>query len=130
MNLGTFSLSLTVKDIKVSKEFYEKIGFVVFVGSEDDKWLIMQNENVTIGLFEGTIRLVEGEPDRNTLTFNPGWDRNCQPIESFTDVREIQEQLKDKGVNIKKEIGNSKEGPGSFVIIDPDGNPILIDQHR
>lgn len=130
MKLGAFSLSLSVKDIKASREFYEKIGFVVFVGAEEEKWLIMQNENVTIGLFEGTIRLLENEPDKNTLTFNPGWNRSCQQVDPYTDVRDLQDQIKRSGIKIEKEIGNSSEGPGSFVIMDPDGNPILFDQHR
>jgi len=130
MKLGAFSLSLSVKDINASKAFYEKIGFAVFVGSEEEKWLIMQNEDVTIGLFEGTIGLFENEADKNTLTFNPGWDRNCQPEESFTDVRDLQKLFISNGVEIARGVGTSAEGPGIFVIIDPDGNPILIDQHR
>lgn len=123
MDLGTFSLSLAVKDIHLSKAFYEKLGFTEFGGNISENWLIMQNENHTIGLFQGMFK-------KNILTFNPGWDKNAAELENFTDVREIQKYLKKQGVQIEEEIDESTSGPASIVLIDPDGNPILIDQHR
>ncbi|WP_281542111.1 VOC family protein [Maribacter aestuarii] len=122
MQLGTFSVSLSVKDIKVSKAFYEKLGYVVFHGDIDQNWLIMKNETSTIGLFQGMF-------EKNILTFNPGWDENAHPLKSFTDVKELQKQLKSKGIEIVTEADESTMGPANFVITDPDGNPILIDQH-
>lgn len=122
MELGTFSVSLAVLDLQASKAFYEKFGFTVFAGEESENWLIMKNGDHTIGLFQGMF-------DKNTLTFNPGWDSNAGELESFTDVREIQSQLKAAGVELLAEAGENTTGPGSVIAIDPDGNPILIDQH-
>lgn len=123
MSLGAFSVSLTVKDIKESKAFYEKLGFTVFFGEIDQHWLIMKNDNCTIGLFQGMF-------DKNMLTFNPGWDSNAEEINPFKDVRVLQEELRAKGITFISEVAQGTEGPGSFMIEDPDGNPILFDQHR
>lgn len=122
MQLGTFSVSLTVKDIKASKLFYETLGFSVFHGDLSQNWLILKNGNATIGLFQGMF-------EKNILTFNPGWDENASPLESFTDVRELQKELKNKGIKIETEADEHTSGPANLVLIDPDGNPILIDQH-
>ena len=122
MNLGAFSISLTVKDIATSKEFYEKLGFTVFGGNASQNWLILKNGDHVIGLFQGMF-------ERNMLTFNPGWDNNARPLGSFTDVREIQRQLKAQGVQFLSEADESTTGPASFITTDPDGNPILVDQH-
>lgn len=122
MNLGAFSLSLAVKDIEVSQAFYEKLGFEVFHGMADQGWVIMKSPSVTIGLFQGMF-------DKNIMTFNPGWDGNAQPVEDFTDVRDIQKQLKADGATISQEADESTSGPASCVIEDPDGNQILLDQH-
>ena len=123
MKLGAFSISLSVKDIKASKQFYENLGFTVLGGGLDQNYLIMKNENSLIGLFQGMF-------DNNILTFNPGWNENGNNVESFNDIREIQEQLKNKGINIENEIDKNSSGPASFIITDPDGNVILFDQHR
>ncbi len=123
MKLGAFSLSLNVKDLKVSKEFYENLGFTVFGGSMENKYLIMKNEHALIGLFQG---MFEG----NMLTFNPGWDDNAKNIEKFDDVREIQRQLKASGIKLTLEADDKTTGPASVMTTDPDGNVILIDQHR
>jgi catechol 2,3-dioxygenase-like lactoylglutathione lyase family enzyme len=122
MNLGAFSASLAVRDLQASKVFYEKFGFEVFGGNEFENWLILKNGDAVVGLFQGMF-------DRNMLTFNPGWDQNAQPLESFTDVREIQRQLKAQGINLETEADESTTGPAYLMAIDPDGNPILIDQH-
>jgi lactoylglutathione lyase len=122
MELGAFSISLTVKDIEVSKSFYEKLGFMTFHGDISQNWLIMKNGDHAIGLFQGMF-------EKNILTFNPGWDVNAQALESFTDVRELQRQLKAQGVELASEADESTTGPASFMAIDPDGNPILVDQH-
>ncbi|AXT63660.1 glyoxalase/bleomycin resistance/dioxygenase family protein [Aquimarina sp. AD10] len=122
MKLGAFSISLNVKDIKISKEFYENLGFTVFAGDIERKYLIMKNENSLIGLFQGMF-------EDNILTFNPGWDENANKIQSFDDIRDIQKQLKNNGVKLETEVDESTNGPGSMMILDPDGNPILIDQH-
>ena len=122
MQLGAFSISLSVKDIKASKSFYEKLGFSVFGGDIDQNWLILKNGEHVIGLFQGMF-------EKNMLTFNPGWDQEAQPLESFEDVRSIHQNLKYQGVEILNEENLGTEGPGSFMIFDPDGNPILIDQH-
>lgn len=122
MKLGAFSISLNVKDLRKSKSFYEKLGFRVFRGDLEKNYLIMKNENALIGLFQG---MFEG----NILTFNPGWDENGRELESFDDVRDIQRQLKSKGVDIETEADENSSGPASLVVIDPDGNSILIDQH-
>jgi predicted enzyme related to lactoylglutathione lyase len=122
MNLGTFSISLAVKDIAASKAFYEKFGFGVFHGDIAQNWLIMKNGDHVIGLFQGMF-------EKNILTFNPGWDSNAQKLETFTDVRELQRQLKAQGVELLSEADENTTGPASFMAIDPDGNPILFDQH-
>ena len=122
MELGTFSISLTVKDIAASKAFYEKLGFKEFGGDASQNWLIMKNGDHVIGLFQGMF-------ERNTLTFNPGWDSNARTLDSFTDVRELQRHLKTQGVELAIEADESTTGPASFVVVDPDGNPILFDQH-
>lgn len=122
MKLGAFSVSLNVKDIQTSKSFYENLGFQVFGGDISQNWLIMKNGSCTIGLFQGMF-------EKNILTFNPGWDENATKLDSFTDVRELQRQLKAKGIKIETEADEETSGPGSFVLVDPDGNPILVDQH-
>jgi len=122
MELGTFSISLAVKDIKASKDFYEKLGFKVFMGDISQNWLILKNREHAIGLFQGMF-------ERNSLTFNPGWDSNAQKLDTFTDVRELQNQLKAQGVELMSEVDESTTGPASFIVMDPDGNPILVDQH-
>lgn len=123
MKLGAFSVSLTVKDINISKEFYENLGFSVFGGDIKMNYLIMKNGHALVGLFQGMF-------DKNILTFNPGWDENAQSIEDFDDVRMIQKMLKERGISIDAEIDENSEGPASIVVTDPDGNSILIDQHR
>ena len=122
MELGAFSVSLAVKDIEASKAFYEKLGFQVFGGDAAQNWLIMKNGDHIIGLFQGMF-------EKNILTFNPGWDQNAAPLDSFTDVRELQKELKAKGIEFESDADENSSGPASFVIVDPDGNPILIDQH-
>ena len=122
MQLGNFSISLAVKDIEASKTFYEKLGFKVFGGNQSQNWLIMKNGDTNIGLFQGMF-------ENNILTFNPGWDSKAQPLGEFTDVRELQRQLKTKGLEMMTEADESTTGPGSFMIADPDGNTILVDQH-
>ena len=122
MQLGNFSVSLAVKDIEASKAFYEKLGFTVFGGDQSQNWLIMKNGDTNIGLFQGMF-------ENNILTFNPGWNSNAQPLGEFTDVRELQRQLKANGVQMMSEADESTTGPGSFMIADPDGNTILVDQH-
>ena len=122
MDLGNFSVSLSVKDIKASKEFYESIGFSIFHGTIDQNWLIMKNKTATIGLFQGMF-------EKNILTFNPGWDDDAKPLDSFTDIREIQETFEEKGINLVEKVKEGTTGPASFTLIDPDSNPILIDQH-
>jgi lactoylglutathione lyase len=122
MELGAFSISLAVKDIEASKAFYEKLGFGVFHGDISQNWLIMKNGECVIGLFQGMF-------EKNILTFNPGWDSNAQNLDSFTDVRELQRQLKAQGVEFTSEADESTSGPASFMVLDPDGNPILVDQH-
>ncbi len=122
MELGVFSVSLAVKDLKVSKTFYEKLGFQVFAGDATQNWLILRNGELTIGLFQGMF-------DKNILTFNPGWDKNCQTLDEYTDVREIQRRLKSRGLAIENEADENASGPASFIVKDPDGNSILFDQH-
>ena len=122
MELGAFSISLTVKDIAASRDFYKMLGFEDFGGDISQNWLIMKNGEHVIGLFQGMF-------DKNTLTFNPGWDQNAQKLESFTDVRELQRQLKERGLKLESEADESTTGPASFFLFDPDGNPVLIDQH-
>jgi len=122
MELGAFSISLAVKDIKASKTFYERLGLEVFQGDISQNWLIMKNGECVIGLFQGMF-------EKNILTFNPGWDNDAQNLDSFTDVRELQRQLKAQGVEFTSEADESTTGPASFMVLDPDGNPILVDQH-
>jgi catechol 2,3-dioxygenase-like lactoylglutathione lyase family enzyme len=123
MQLGAFPISLNVKDIRVSKQFYEHLGFSQFGGNIDQNWLIMKNGNAMVGLFQGMF-------ESNLLTFNPGWDENAQAVEPFDDVRDIQKHLKIKGIALESEADESTSGPAHFVVKDPDGNVILIDQHR
>jgi len=123
MKLGSFSISLAVKDIHTSKAFYEKLGFEVFGGDIEQNWLIMKNSETIIGLFMGMF-------DQNILTFNPGWDQNAQEVNPFDDVRTIQQHLKNQGISLIEETDETHEGPGSITLADPDGNIILIDQHR
>ncbi|MFE5809121.1 VOC family protein [Streptomyces sp. NPDC056491] len=122
MDLGAFSVSLTVRDLDASKAFYENLGFTVFGGNPEQKWLILKNGDVVIGLFVGMF-------EKNMLTFNPGWDANASALESFTDIRDVQRRLKARGVELLTEVDESGSGPGSFLILDPDGNPVLFDQH-
>lgn len=122
MKLGAFSVSLSVKDLEISKQFYENLGFSVFAGEKERNYLIMKNEGTIIGLFQGMF-------ENNILTFNPGWDDNASKLEQFDDVREIQKVLKQKGVALLSETDESSSGPASFMFLDPDGNTILIDQH-
>lgn len=123
MKLGAFSVSLSVKDLKTSQAFYEKLGFTVFAGVHEMNYLIMKNGNALVGLFQG---MFEG----NILTFNPGWDENAQKLENFDDVRSIQQSLKDSKLELTSEVDpNNSSGPGSITLIDPDGNAVLIDQH-
>jgi len=123
MHLGAFSISLSVKDIHKSKAFYEKLGFEVFGGDMTQNWLMMKNQNSVIGLFQGMF-------EDNIITFNPGWNQNAEDVNPFTDVREIQKHLKEHGVNLVSEADETTEGPENITMVDPDGNPILIDQHR
>tara|TARA_R110002072_G_scaffold205281_2_gene363173 strand:- start:3325 stop:3696 length:372 start_codon:yes stop_codon:yes gene_type:complete len=122
MKLGAFSVSLSVKDLTVSKEFYEKLGFVQFAGEMEKNYLIMKNGDSLIGLFQGMF-------ENNILTFNPGWDQNAGAVDPFDDVREIQKDIKSKGLELVSEADEASEGPASFVLMDPDGNAILVDQH-
>ena len=123
MNLGAFSVSLSVKDIEASRDFYAKLGFEPIGGDIDESWLILRNGHHIIGLFQGMF-------EKNMLTFNPGWDQDCGELESFTDVRQIQSEFKSQGVSLETEADESTEGPASCMVVDPDGNPIFIDQHR
>lgn len=122
MELGAFSVSLAVKDLEASRSFYEKLGFTTMGGDAAQGWLILKNGGVVIGLFQGMF-------EKNMLTFNPGWDQDAQKVEPFTDVRELQRRLKAQGVELQQEADESTTGPGYFVVVDPDGNPILFDQH-
>lgn len=122
MNLGAFSVSLAVKDIHASKAFYEKLGFKEFGGDISQNWLILKNGTHLLGLFQGMF-------EKNTLTFNPGWDQEAQTLASFDDVREIQRHLTEQGVEIASKADESSKGPASIMVVDPDGNPVLIDQH-
>ena len=122
MDLGAFSVSLTVKDLAASKAFYEKLGFEVTGGNADQGWLVLLNGTTTIGLFQGMF-------ERNLLTFNPGWNVDKTPKEAFEDVRTLHASLEAAGLEMSQEAGLDGSGPGSFVVVDPDGNPVLIDQH-
>jgi predicted lactoylglutathione lyase len=121
MQLGNFSISLTVKDIGASKAFYEALGFSIFGGDESAGWLIMKNGDANIGLFQGMF-------DKNAITFNPGWNQSGESLATFTDIRDIQNQLKEAGISFEQE-AEPGSGPASFIIVDPDGNPIIVDQH-
>lgn len=123
MDLGAFSISLAVKDLAKSRDFYEKLGFAITGGDAEQNWLIMKNGDRVIGLFQGMF-------EENILTFNPGWDQSANELESFTDVRELQRRLKDRGVVLNVEADESTAGPASIMLTDPDGNQILVDQHR
>jgi lactoylglutathione lyase len=122
MELGNFSVSLAVKDIEASRLFYEKLGFAVFMGDQTKNWLIMKNGDHAIGLFQGMF-------EKNILTFNPGWNNDARPVPEFTDVRELQRRLKGRGVKMIVEADENSSGPASFMVADPDGNTILVDQH-
>jgi lactoylglutathione lyase len=122
MELGAFSISLSMKDIEASRKFYEKFGFTVFGGDASQNWLILKNGDHVIGLFQGMF-------ERNILTFNPGWDQKAQQLASFTDVRELQRRLKAQGVQLVQEADETTTGAASFTALDPDGNTILVDQH-
>jgi len=122
MKLGAFSISLSVKDIHASKAFYEKLGFTVFGGDIEKNYLIMKNEESLVGLFQGMF-------ENNILTFNPGWDSSANALDSFDDVRAIQDQLKEAGISLASEVDTDSTGPGSIMFADPDGNIVLIDQH-
>lgn len=122
MQLGSFSISLAVKDLEVSRDFYAKLGFEPVGGSVDQRYLILRNDTTLIGLFQGMF-------DRNILTFNPGWTHEQETLEDFEDVRALHERLTAQGLDTVQEAGLDGDGPGSFVLVDPDGNPILIDQH-
>ena len=122
MELGAFSISLAVKDIEASRGFYEKLGFSRFGGDPAQNWLILKNGDHVIGLFQGMF-------EKNMLTFNPGWDQDAEAVDPFTDVRELQRQLKAKGVEFMHRSGRGTTGPASFIVLDPDGNPVLVDQH-
>lgn len=123
MDLGAFSISLAVKDLDASRAFYEKFGFEAVGGEPEKKWVILRNKTSTIGLFQGFF-------EKNILTFNPGFDAAGDHLEDYTDVRELQAMLKEQGVTMAAEADESAIGPGSFIVIDPDGNPVLVDQHR
>ena len=122
MDLGNFSVSLAVRNIAASRAFYKKLGFTVIGGDAGQGWLILQSPRCVIGLFQGML-------EKNTLTFNPGWDETGQPLGSFTDIRDIQKRLKADGVAFASEADESTTGPASCMLVDPDGNPILLDQH-
>jgi lactoylglutathione lyase len=122
MEPGAFSISLAVKDIEASRAFYEKFGFKPFGGNAAQRWLILKNGPHVIGLFQGMF-------EKNMLTFNPGWDQNASKLNTFTDVRDLQRALKGQGVRLMTEADETSTGPESFIAIDPDGNPILVDQH-
>jgi len=122
MRLGNFSVSLAVKDLALSRAFYEKLGFHVVFGDAASNWLILQNDTCTIGLFQGMF-------EKNTLTFNPGWDRTGKALPDFDDVRDIQRNLKGQGLTLAMQADESTTGPASLMLMDPDGNPILLDQH-
>ena len=122
MELGAFSVSLAVKDIAASRLFYEKLGFTVFGGDQSQNWLILKNGDHVIGLFQGMF-------ENNLLTFNPGWNQDAKPLAAFTDIRELQRQLKGQGVSMISEADETTTGPASFMIVDPDGNTILVDPH-
>lgn len=122
MELGAFSISLAVKDLETSRKFYEALGFQIFGGDPAHNWLMLRNGETVIGLFQGMF-------EKNLLTFNPGWNQHAQKLATFPDIRELQRQLKAQGVPLVQEADENSTGPASFVVVDPDGNPILVDQH-
>jgi lactoylglutathione lyase len=122
MELGAFSISLNVKNIKASRDFYAKLGFEAFAGDITQNWLVLKNQEHIIGLFQGML-------EQNTLTFNPGWDQNAVELPQFTDIRDLQRHIQDLGLNLLSEVDPDSTGPASLILLDPDGNPILIDQH-
>ncbi|VXC05605.1 Glyoxalase/Bleomycin resistance protein/Dioxygenase superfamily [Arthrobacter sp. 9AX] len=122
MQLGAFSVSLNVKDIEASTAFYQKLGFTPFAGDISQNWLILKNGEAVVGLFQGVL-------ERNALTFNPGWSQDAQALDAFTDVRELQRELKSQGIPFAAEAEEGTTGPGSFIVVDPDGNPVIVDQH-
>lgn len=122
MQLGAFSVSLNVKDIEASHAFYTKLGFSPLAGDISQNWLILKNGQAVVGLFQGVL-------ERNALTFNPGWDQNAQPVGSFTDVRKLQQELQGQGLQFLAEAEEGTTGPASFIVVDPDGNPVIVDQH-
>ncbi len=123
MNLGSFSVSLAVKDLTVSRDYYEKLGFELFGGDPEQNWIILKNGDHVLGLFQGMF-------EENILAFNLGWDQNANELDSYTDVRELQRELKNRGITLSSEVDESTSGPASLMLTDPDGNQILIDQHR
>jgi catechol 2,3-dioxygenase-like lactoylglutathione lyase family enzyme len=123
MDLGAFSVSLAVKDLEASRAFYERLGFSVFHGEPSQGWLMLKNGDAVIGLFQGMF-------ERNILTFNPGWDQSAQTVDPFTDVRELQRELRAAGATFDQEADEASSGPASFILTDPDGNPVFVDQHR
>lgn len=123
MELGAFSVSLTVKDIEASKQFYQKLGFSVFAGEQSQNWLILKNGDTVLGLFQGMF-------EKNILTFNPGWNQNAEPLAEFTDIRQIQQHLLAQGIQLQKSADETSSGPAHIVLEDPDGNQIMLDQHR
>jgi lactoylglutathione lyase len=123
MDLGAFSISLAVRDLEASRRFYASLGFEPFGGDAAQGWLILKQGEHIIGLFQGMF-------EKNMLTFNPGWDQNAQETDGFTDVRELQRRLRASGMTFVSEVDEAGSGPGSFVVVDPDGNPVLVDQHR
>ncbi len=123
MDLGAYSVSLSVKDLEASLEFYTKLGFEPIGGNADENWLILKNADHVIGIFQGMF-------DQNLLTFNPGWDQQGKDTDAFTDIREIQKELRNHAIAFASEADETTQGPASFMVIDPDGNPILFDQHR
>ncbi|WP_293373413.1 VOC family protein [Nevskia sp.] len=123
MQLGAFSISLAVKDIAASRRFYEQIGFAVFAGHQEQNWLIMKHGDHIVGLFQGMF-------ERNMLTFNPGWNQDAAAVDPFTDIRDLQRCFKASGLSLVTEADEGSSGPASFMLMDPDGNPILVDQHR
>ncbi|MFC4654949.1 MULTISPECIES: VOC family protein [Rheinheimera] len=123
MLLGAFSVSLTVKDIEASRQFYQKLGFTVFAGDQSQNWLILKNGDTVLGLFQGMF-------EKNILTFNPGWNQNAEPLAEFTDIRQIQQQLLAQGIQLQKSADETSSGPAHLVLEDPDGNQIMLDQHR
>ena len=123
MGIGAFSVSLAVRDLEASRRFYETLGFEPFHGDASQGWLILKNGDAVVGLFQGMF-------ERNSLTFNPGWDANAQTVDPFEDVRDIQRRLKAAGIEFVSEADESTDGPASFIVLDPDGNPVIVDQHR